>query len=169
MTDGEYLSLAISIGFLNIDKLRNKHIGCIIVKDDRIISVGFRSMFPQYHGYKYGCLHGEYLCLKSIELVDVKDAVIYSTMSPCTNRILDDRLYPFKSCCDYIIESGKIGKVIYATEDPWIGGGGAKLLNAAGIETLHIPVDVPFVQDVIPEEFRELIEPFLEKSCLVTN
>ena len=165
MTDTEYLKLAISIGYLNIDKFRNKHVGCVIVKDDRIISVGFRTMIPSYMGYKYACYHSEALALKAIESLDVTNATIFCTTEPCSYRIVDDpRLYPSLPCVDYIIQSRKINRVVYAKSESWVGDGGARLLNAAGISTEIIPLEVPFVQDVIPEEFKELIEPFLEKK-----
>lgn len=165
MTDKEYLELAVKIGYLNIDKVRNKHVGAIIVHNDRVVSIGFRYMFPSYHGYKYLCSHAEFLALKSIESLQIKDATIYCTTEPCTFRIVnDDRLFPSKPCVEYIIESGKIGKVVFAKRDLWVGSGGEKILNDAGIQTEIINVPVPEVEEKIPEEFVELISPFLEKG-----
>lgn len=121
MTDESYIQLAIEIakkgkGSVSPDPL----VGCVIVKDDRILSAGFFE--------KYGGPHAESNAINSSN-----DNLIGSTMfiniEPCWNGDGNP------SCVDEIIKN-KINRVVIGTLDmnPQHSGKGIKQLKDAGIE-----------------------------------
>ena len=79
----------------------NPSVGCIIVKDDQIISTGKTSI--------NGRPHAEYNAIKKCDF-KLKNAVLYSTMEPCTH-------YGKTSPCTNLIKKNKIKKVVYSVND----------------------------------------------------
>lgn len=128
--DRFYLTLAKQISVASYCK--KAKVGCIIVKDDNIISFGYNGTIS---GFKNNCecngitkkdvLHAESnaiaKCSKS--LYSSQDAIMYITLSPCFD------------CAKLIIQSG-IKKVIY--NQKYRDDSGIKLLTKAKINVQQI-------------------------------
>jgi diaminohydroxyphosphoribosylaminopyrimidine deaminase/5-amino-6-(5-phosphoribosylamino)uracil reductase len=97
----------------------NPRVGCVLVKDDRIIGEG-------YH-YAAGKPHAEIEALRNTS--EPRGATAYVTLEPCCHH---GRTPP---CANALIEAG-IARVVYAVGDPnpRVDGGGAARLLEAGIE-----------------------------------
>ncbi|MFZ1180410.1 MAG: bifunctional diaminohydroxyphosphoribosylaminopyrimidine deaminase/5-amino-6-(5-phosphoribosylamino)uracil reductase RibD [Herbaspirillum sp.] len=100
----------------------NPRVGCIIVKDRRIIGAGFTQ--PP------GGNHAEIEAMRDARECgsDMRDATVYVTLEPCGHF---GRTPP---CADALIEAG-IGRVVAAMPDPnpLVSGKGLEKLQAAGI------------------------------------
>jgi diaminohydroxyphosphoribosylaminopyrimidine deaminase/5-amino-6-(5-phosphoribosylamino)uracil reductase len=121
LTDESYIKLAIEIAKKGHGKVSpNPLVGCIIVKNDRILGAGFHE--------KFGSKHAE---VNAIEKAgnSVEGATLYSNLEPCSH-------YGKTPPCVDLIISSKIKKVVIGTLDmnPQISGKGVKKLKAAGIE-----------------------------------
>lgn len=121
MTDESYIQLAIEIakkgkGSVSPDPL----VGCVIVKDDRILSAGFFE--------KHGGLHAELNAINS-SLDDISDSILFINLEPCGSDGSNS------SCVDEIIKH-KIARVVIGTLDmnPAVSGKGIKQLKSAGID-----------------------------------
>ena len=79
----------------------NPSVGCVVVKDDKIISVGRTSL--------NGRPHAEYNAIKNC-VDDLTGSKIYTTLEPCCHQGLTP------PCTNIIIQSG-INKVIYSVAD----------------------------------------------------
>ena len=138
--DIEYMQRAIALakkgaGFVN----PNPMVGCVVVKDNEIITEG-------YHEY-YGGLHAERNALTHTT-ADCKGATLYVTLEPCCHY---GKTPP---CTEIIIEKG-IKKVVVGLLDPnpLVAGKGIKILEDAGIEV---------ITGVEVEEIKELNKVFLK-------
>ncbi len=98
----------------------NPMVGCVIVKDNKIIGEG-------YHA-RYGEEHAEANAIKNAT-ESVEDATLYVNLEPCVHY---GKTPP---CVDLIIES-KIKRVVIGTIDPnpLVNGKGIEKLRQAGIE-----------------------------------
>lgn len=97
----------------------NPHVGCIIVKDGRVIGEG-------HHAFA-GADHAEVMALKSCSETP-EGAEAYVTLEPCNHF---GRTPP---CSQALIQAG-IRRVIIATPDPNpVAKGGAEALKEAGVE-----------------------------------
>ena len=138
--DIEYMQRAIALakkgaGFVN----PNPMVGCVVVKDNEIITEG-------YHEY-YGGLHAERNALTHTT-ADCKGATLYVTLEPCCHH---GKTPP---CTDIIIEKG-IKKVVVGLLDPnpLVSGKGISILQDAGIEV---------VTGVEVDKIKELNKVFLK-------
>lgn len=115
----------------------NPMVGCVIVKDGRIIGEGWHM--------KYGGLHAERNALLSC-IEDMKGAELYVTLEPCCHY---GKTPP---CTEAIVEHG-IKRVIVGCTDPnpLVGGKGIEFLREHGIEVII---------GVLEEECRKLNEVF---------
>jgi len=121
LTDESYIKLALEIakkGTGNVSP--NPLVGCIIVKEGRIIGAGFHE--------KYGENHAEINAINSA-IEDVEGATLYVNLEPCCH------FGKTPPCVNTIIEK-KIKKVVIGTLDmnPIVSGKGGKVLMDAGIE-----------------------------------
>ncbi len=121
MTDESYIKLAIEIAKKGYGKVSpNPLVGCIMVKNDRILGAGFHE--------KFGSKHAE---VNAIEKAgnNVEGATLYSNLEPCSH-------YGKTPPCVDLIISSKIKKIVIGTLDmnPQVSGKGVKKLKAAGIE-----------------------------------
>lgn len=118
----------------------NPMVGCVIVKDGRIIGEG--------HHHKFGEAHAEVNAVNS-STEDVAGAVVYVNLEPCS---FFGKTPP---CVDLLIKR-RVGRVHVGMLDPnpMVNGSGVKRLREAGIE-----VEV----GLLGEEARRLNEAF-EKS-----
>lgn len=127
-----YLKKAIKIAKDNPDG--NKSVGCVIVKNGKIISTGYRKTFIICNNpYIDITFHAEHIALLKAGK-KAAGATLYTTLEPCTVRCK----YPgdVHTCCsDFIIRS-KIKKVVIAEIDNDFGKGGIKKLEKHGIKTL---------------------------------
>ncbi len=100
----------------------NPMVGCVIVKDGRIIGEGYHK--------KYGGPHAERNALAACS-EDPSGADMYVTLEPCCH------FGKTPPCADAVIESG-IKRVFIGSLDPnpKVGGGGAERLRRNGVETV---------------------------------
>ncbi|MCR5667202.1 MAG: bifunctional diaminohydroxyphosphoribosylaminopyrimidine deaminase/5-amino-6-(5-phosphoribosylamino)uracil reductase RibD [Eubacterium sp.] len=98
----------------------NPMVGCVVVKNGRIVSEGYHERYGEYHAERNALLR----CTE-----DVTGAELYVTLEPCCHQ---GKTPP---CTDIIIER-KIGKVYVGSMDPnpLVGGKGVKILRDHGIE-----------------------------------
>ncbi len=100
----------------------NPRVGCVIVKDGRVIGVG--------HTQPAGQDHAEVQALKDAQARgnDVRGATVYVTLEPCNHF---GRTPP---CSDALVRAG-VGRVVAAMLDPnpLVAGQGMATLQAAGI------------------------------------
>lgn len=121
MTDESYIKLALELakkGDGNVSP--NPLVGCVIIKDERIIGAGCHE--------KFGSNHAEINAINSAR-ESIEGATLYVNLEPCSHQ---GKTPP---CVDKIIEN-KIKKVVVGTLDmnPLVSGSGVKKLKAAGIE-----------------------------------
>jgi len=122
LTDESYIKLAIEIAKKGDGKVSpNPLVGCIIVKNDRILGAGFHEKFGENHAE-----------VNAIEKAgkNIEGATLYTNLEPCSH-------YGKTPPCVDLIISSKIKKVVIGTLDmnPQISGKGVKKLKAAGIES----------------------------------
>lgn len=121
MNDESYIKLAIEIAKKGKGKVSpNPLVGCIIVKNEKIISAGFHEEF--------GKNHAEINAINSATQ-SIEGATLYVNLEPCSHH---GNTPP---CVDKIIES-KIKRVVIGTLDvnPLVSGKGIKALKKSGIE-----------------------------------
>ncbi len=97
-----FSNLAFNLAEINLGKTSsNPSVGCVVVKDNSVISSGVTSI--------NGRPHAEFNALN--KSLNFKDSVIYSTLEPCTH-------YGATPPCTKIIKNKKISKVFYCFDDP---------------------------------------------------
>lgn len=102
----------------------NPLVGCVIVKDNKIIGEGFHE--------KYGEAHAEVNAINAVEnKEDLRDATLYVNLEPCSHY---GKTPP---CADLIIQY-PFKKVVVCNHDPnpLVAGKGLEKIRAAGIEVL---------------------------------
>lgn len=121
----------------------NPRVGCVIVKDNRIIGEGYTQPAGQ--------AHAEVRALEDAERkgFDVRGATVYVTLEPCSHY---GRTPP---CADALIRAG-VAKVVAALADPnpLVAGQGLAKLRAAGIDT---------VCGVLEDDAREMNIGFMSR------
>lgn len=121
MTKQEYMRRALELAKRGMGHTSpNPMVGCVVVKDDRIITEGYHE--------RYGELHAERNALTKCE-EDLTGAEMYVTLEPCCHY---GNTPP---CTEIIIERG-IGKVYIGSMDPnpKVAGRGAQILREHGIQ-----------------------------------
>lgn len=102
----------------------NPMVGCVIARAGEVLGIG--------HHRRFGSLHAEREALAACARrgTDPRGATLYCTLEPCRHH---GKQPP---CTDAVIAAG-IARVVYARRDPGDeSGGGADLLDRAGIGTL---------------------------------
>jgi diaminohydroxyphosphoribosylaminopyrimidine deaminase / 5-amino-6-(5-phosphoribosylamino)uracil reductase len=121
LTDESYIKLVIELAKKGIGKVSpNPLVGCVIIKDERIVGAGYHE--------KFGGNHAEVNAINSAK-ESLEDATLYINLEPCSHK---GKTPP---CVDKIIEK-KFKRVVIGTLDmnPLVSGAGIKKLKAAGIE-----------------------------------
>ncbi len=97
-----FLNLAFNIAESNVGKTnKNPSVGCVIVKNNSVISSGVTSV--------NGRPHAEYNALS--KNINFRDAYMYVTLEPCTH-------YGITPPCTNLIKKKRVKKVYYCFEDP---------------------------------------------------
>ena len=120
-TDEDYMRQALALGRFGLGNTApNPAVGCVLVKDERIIGGGFTQ--------KSGRPHAEAMALDEAGK-DAQGATVYVTLEPCAHT---GQTPP---CVASLKEAG-VARVVYAIDDPdpRVNGGGAAMLRDAGIE-----------------------------------
>jgi diaminohydroxyphosphoribosylaminopyrimidine deaminase/5-amino-6-(5-phosphoribosylamino)uracil reductase len=100
--DKSYMSLALTLAISRYGHTgENPSVGCVIVKNNEIISIG-------QTGYE-GRPHAEYNAIRNSNEI-LKGSTMYVTLEPCSH-------YGFTPPCTKEIIKNKIKKVIYSVED----------------------------------------------------
>jgi diaminohydroxyphosphoribosylaminopyrimidine deaminase / 5-amino-6-(5-phosphoribosylamino)uracil reductase len=100
----------------------NPLVGCVIVKDERIIGEGWHK--------RYGSSHAEVNAITNIaDKTQLVGSTVYVNLEPCSH------FGKTPPCADLLIEH-KVGKVVISNTDTntLVGGKGIAKLKAAGIE-----------------------------------
>ena len=140
MTDEEYMRVALdAASYAKGRTSPNPLVGAVVVKDNRIVSVGWHR--------KAGTEHAEIHALKMAGDL-AKGSTIYVTLEPCSHY---GRTGP---CAKALVEAG-ISRAVVAMPDPnpLVSGRGIQILKDAGIQ-----VDV----GILEEDARKLNEVFLK-------
>ncbi|MGB2982255.1 MAG: bifunctional diaminohydroxyphosphoribosylaminopyrimidine deaminase/5-amino-6-(5-phosphoribosylamino)uracil reductase RibD [Candidatus Bipolaricaulia bacterium] len=121
MNDVEAMRLALELAQIGEGDVNpNPLVGCVIVKEERIVGRG-------YHRH-FGGPHAEVFALDEAG-DDARDATLFVTLEPCCHH---GKTPP---CTDRIIDAG-VARVVFAVRDPnpAVNGNGAAALIAAGID-----------------------------------
>lgn len=122
-TDKKYMIRALELAQKGGSKVQpNPMVGCVLVKEDRIIGEGFHAHF--------GGVHAEVAALENAKErgESVEEATAYVTLEPCSH-------FGKRPPCALRLVEEKIGRVVAAMEDPnpKVSGNGFQILKEAGI------------------------------------
>lgn len=107
-------------------------VGAVIVKDGVFLGSAFRGELKPGE-------HAEYTLLqRKLENIDVTNAIVYTTLEPCSGR------NPPKIACAKWLFDRKVGEVVIGLldPDPRIYGNGMKALMDARIRIRHFPAEL---------------------------
>ncbi|HWE04080.1 MAG TPA: bifunctional diaminohydroxyphosphoribosylaminopyrimidine deaminase/5-amino-6-(5-phosphoribosylamino)uracil reductase RibD [Tepidisphaeraceae bacterium] len=143
-SDREFLHRAVKLAMNGRGRVEpNPMVGCILVKNDRVISRGWHAL--------YGGPHAEVVALAGCE-ESPEGSTAYVTLEPC--RHFNKKTPP---CIPALIAAGVTRVVIGCLDpNPHVNGGGASELRAAG-------VDVQVADD---PRCRQLLAPFIANTTL---
>lgn len=139
-SDELYMRRCLQLAANGLGRVRpNPLVGCVIVKDGRIISEGYHQEYGHNHAERNALLR-----LNSSLITH--HSTLYVNLEPCSHY---GKTPP---CADLIIEKG-IRRVVCCNDDPnpLVAGNGFRKLEEAGIEV---------VRHVLEEEGRELNRRF---------
>ncbi|MBX3163970.1 MAG: bifunctional diaminohydroxyphosphoribosylaminopyrimidine deaminase/5-amino-6-(5-phosphoribosylamino)uracil reductase RibD [Bacteroidetes bacterium] len=122
------------------DVAPNPLVGCVIVKDDKIVAQGYHQ--------KFGEAHAEVNAINNLPAqLSTANCQLYITLEPCSH------FGKTPPCADLIISKG-FKTVVIACKDPnpLVSGNGIKKLQQAGIEV---------ITGVLEQEARELNKQFI--------
>ena len=138
LKDQNWMQKALRLAVRGIGKVSpNPPVGCVIVKEDRVIGRGWTQ--------PGGRPHAEVMALQQAGQ-KAKGAAAYCTLEPCSH------FGKTPPCCDALIKAG-ISKVVVAAQDPdlRVNGRGIKRLRAAGLCV---------VENVCKEEASDIMRGF---------
>ena len=138
LKDQNWMQKALRLAVRGIGKVSpNPPVGCVIVKEDRVIGRGWTQ--------PGGRPHAEVMALQQAGQ-KAEGATAYCTLEPCSH------FGKTPPCCDALIKAG-ISKVVVAAQDPdlRVNGRGIKRLRAAGLSV---------VENVCKEEALNIMQGF---------
>lgn len=138
MTKCDYMRLALELAEKGMGYTSpNPMVGCVVVKDGRIVTEGYHERYGQYHAERNALSRYE---------GDLTGADLYVTLEPCCHQ---GKTPP---CTDIIIERG-IGRVFVGAMDsnPKVAGRGVQILREHGIQV---------ETGILEKECRKLNEVF---------
>lgn len=136
--DINFLCLCDLIATENVDKVSptQKGVGCVIVKDGKIVGKGHRwTKILQNEPYKDITYHAEHCAIMHAG-PECYGATLYTSFEPCTQRIYYE--WPTPQCCCDIIARVGIKRVVFGKSDSGLGKGGTELLSKHGIKVEKI-------------------------------
>ncbi len=139
-TDEMYMRRCFQLAVHGLGRTRpNPLIGCVIVRDGRVVSEGYHQCHGQWHAERNAILH-----CKEPQLL--QGATLYVNLEPCAHQ---GHTPP---CAPLVAESG-VKRVVVSCDDPnpRVDGRGYDILRRAGIEV---------VRGVLQEEGRFLNRRF---------
>lgn len=127
----------------------NPLVGCVIVKDDKVLSEGFHQQYGGWHAERNAILNFERILSdrsKAFDSQQLNNSTLYVNLEPCSHH---GKTPP---CADLIVEKG-IKRVVCCNDDPnpLVSGRGFAKLEEAGIEV---------VRHLLEDEGRELNRRF---------
>lgn len=119
--DGHFMSLAIAEARKSIPIPSAYCVGCVVTRDDQVISTGYSRELP-------GNTHAEQVALMKINY-DAYGTTLYTTMEPCSERISGN-----VTCVETCIRSC-VGRVVVGVLEPknFVECKGIQQLATAGI------------------------------------
>jgi len=120
-SDASHLQRALELARLGEGSVEpNPMVGCVIVRDGRVVGEGWHRMF--------GGPHAEVEALRRAG-ADARAATLYVTLEPCCHH---GKTPP---CTDAILAAG-LRRVVIAQRDPFpqVNGGGIRVLREAGVD-----------------------------------
>lgn len=144
--DQDFMQLALEQGRRALPGcLPNPPVGCVLVKNGRVIASGFTQPPGQYHAEAMALA-----CLPEELSSDLSDVTAFVTLEPCSFHGRTP------SCATALVARG-IGRVVVAAldPDPRNAGKGIDILQAAGVEV---------TMGVRQEQALEDLGPYLGKS-----
>ena len=135
-----YMRRCLQLAANGLGRVRpNPLVGCVIVKDGRIISEGFHQEYGHNHAERNALL-------RMLPTTHYPLSTLYVNLEPCSHY---GKTPP---CADLIIEKG-VKRMVCCNDDPnpLVAGNGFRKLEEAGIEV---------VRHVLEEEGRELNRRF---------
>ncbi len=139
-TDETYMRRCLQLAANGLGRVRpNPLVGCVVVKDGRIISEGYHQEYGHNHAERNAILRNDSSFL-------IPHSTLYVNLEPCSHHGLTP------PCADLIIEKG-VKRVVCCNDDPnpLVSGNGFRKLEEAGIEV---------VRHVLEGEGRELNRRF---------
>lgn len=131
------------------DPFPNPRVGAVLVKDGRVIGAGYHK--------KAGMPHAEIEAMEDARRCgdSVRGATLYVTLEPCSHTI--KRTPP----CTKAIIAARIGRVVYAMEDPNPLVSGAADLRLHGVKTTG-PTDQRLGESLNPRYIKNIAQkPFV--------
>jgi diaminohydroxyphosphoribosylaminopyrimidine deaminase/5-amino-6-(5-phosphoribosylamino)uracil reductase len=139
--DARYMRRALELALRGLNTTDpNPRVGCVLVRDDRIIAEGWHE--------RAGEAHAEVAALRAAGGA-AAGATVYVTLEPCAHT---GRTPP----CVQALIGARVARVVYASADPnpQVNGAGAAALRAAGIAT---------TAEVLAQEARALNPGFFKR------
>ena len=129
----------------------NPFVGCVIVKQSRIIGEGYTQ--------KGGRPHAEAMALESCT-ISPQGATVYSTLEPCCLHTKSRG-----PACSDLLAAAKVARVVSAVHDPFEGvdGCGHSRLREAGII-----VDIGLMEGAVREQLRAFLTRVTRRRPWVT-
>ncbi|QJC30617.1 bifunctional diaminohydroxyphosphoribosylaminopyrimidine deaminase/5-amino-6-(5-phosphoribosylamino)uracil reductase RibD [Enterobacteriaceae endosymbiont of Neohaemonia nigricornis] len=118
----------------------NPNVGCVIVKNDKIIGTG-------YH-FQTGKAHAEIYALKMAG-INAKGSTVYITLEPCNYN------NNTPACCIALIKA-QVHRVVIATKDP------NPKVNGQGLETL-IKSGIKITHNILAKEAKKINHGFFQR------
>lgn len=137
-TPEDYMQMALDLARQGEGKVSpNPMVGCVVVKEGRVIATGYHEIYGGYHAERNALLH----CAE-----DATGAELYVNLEPCCH-------YGKTPPCTEIILEKKIKKVYVGCLDsnPKVAGKGIEILREHGIQV---------ETGILEQECRELNEVF---------
>ena len=135
-----YMNMALELSKGGLGRTNpNPLVGCVIVKDDKILATGYHK--------KIGDSHAEIDAIKKIENDKLKGTTLYVNLEPCSH-------YGRTPPCANVIAKLGFKRVVVGMLDPnpLVNGKGVKILRDSGIEV---------ITGVLEDECRKLNEIFV--------
>lgn len=124
--DQAYMRRCFQLASKGLGRTRpNPLVGCVIVKEDKVVSEGYHQKHGEWHAERNAILH----CPQPERL---EGSTLYVNLEPCSHHGLTP------PCANLIVER-KIARVVVCNDDPnpKVNGHGYRLLEEAGIEVVR--------------------------------